>query len=271
MPSLFRSLALCLLFMTGSDGARAQGANNEDLDIARLLANLDDDTPFVPGWWFIDTLSEGTTVEPAAGFERRATVPSGPRELSVGPAGGVALVGTQRLALYAAPRSQLSLGAFEQRPLTQPLAHDRKAEPSRSRTMLQLREGQFALVWASPLPSSELTLQLPGATLTGRPEELVVVLEKQQQLVHVGRGNARVEMDATGASFLLSAGWEIDLREAADSSPSEAAHRTLPETERASKALMPLVNRAQLRTWFFLQDDDSWRGRVMYGLRAVKR
>ena len=239
-----------------------------DRDLARLLANLDAETPWLPGWWFVDSAGPGTTAEPEAGFGRRATFPGEPRRIRVGPTQSLALVGTQRLSLLATPGTAFSLGTFEQKPFTQDLAHDRAFEPSNSRQSLTLHAGTLALQWAAPSPMSDLVIITPGATVTMNAATLVLSVGEADSFAFVEEGTARIAIEATGEAFLLNNGWRIDLREARRSRPVAAASRAEPEAVREARPLIDLAQRAAERVWFF-ETEEGWRGRVLIGQQAL--
>lgn len=258
-----------------AEGAVAQGQTDEGpareaLDVERLLANLDENAPWVPGWWFVDTVSSDTVVAPAEGLARRATFPSGPPlDIRVGSIGGIALVGTQRLALFAEARSEFVLGAFAQKPVSQALAHDRKFEPTRSRQRLTLRKGAFALRWASPLATSELTIDLPGAVLRSNAAKFTIVLREDQSWLLVEEGTALIELSATGERLVIADGRLLDLQRSQEGRLVDAVSPPTAQQQRRAERLGRSAELAQSRTWFWQERDGGWRGRVMYGRRDL--
>ncbi len=231
------------------------------LEVDRLLSMLDETLPWQPGWWFIDSCGSDASSTPSDGFGRRETFQASPRQLNAGEQAGIALVGTQRLALYAAASSQFSLGTFEQKGFSQALAHDRAFEPSRSRTTLGFQRGRFAVTWATPNPTSRLRLELPGVTLQSEASALAIELTETHQGVFVASGTIQATPDGSSSPVLLSDGWYLDLRVLRRASITEASQRALPSVLERVAPLLDAAGRAQQRVWFFAVEEDLSRPR----------
>ncbi len=182
------------------------------------------------------------------------------KTIESGSSGRSCLVFSNRMALVLDPDTTLTVETFQQALPDGSASNADNIELGRSDIRLKLDRGGFALAQVKPRATSDLTIDLPNCTLSGRVSELTVSLDSVPPQVVVLDGNLRMTRKQ-GRSLLLQSGQWLDLSMISHLSRNDMV-KTLDIPHQSAARERTDVAEGNYRLVFFVPTGEGWQPQV---------
>lgn len=247
--------------------AQQDAAASADFE-ATIAALLGDNGSYAPGVLFVDSAGPQATAN-GDPLLPRTTLTGADHAFQAGPLGGIALAFANGVTLYAQRGSTFRIAHYSQTPMSEELLRRRQYEPSRSQLRLELVEGGFSIDMVEMNPRSEVTVLTHGVEVSLSAATAIFHLASEHRRhLYLYEGTAQVTRPDSGQTFLLDAGWQLDLAQAEQMGLVAASSRFREDDFPLRRSWLRSNQQARQRS-YFVQTDDGWQGRILHSPQAL--